>query len=271
MKRRTNINDLVELVTRTISHAQEKFTDSKTTLSPDFMLGFSLSNQGIDRATFTPILNHWGFGTIDYLMTGEGSSCLPWLHEDTWRYLTDSSEDSPAEKPLVLDSERGWSAVTEGIRAGQIMFTQSPESIHLYTPSIAGGTRTGGKILVSKMQRPWQVEGPIHKLEDCPLCKRSEREKQGVGEPGYKDLNVIHNRFTPYNFHQLIVPTSSFYKNTGDDNSFIYQQEGLAQVLDLAFDTFFNSKKQTLMLGVHKGYLAGQNLGHLHFHLHSHD
>ncbi len=68
MERKTNTNDLARLVTQTINHAQKKFADPETKLPPDFILSFSLTKERIDRATYTPILNHWGFDTFDYFI-----------------------------------------------------------------------------------------------------------------------------------------------------------------------------------------------------------
>ncbi len=65
----------------------------------------------------------------------------------------------------------------------------------------------------------------------------------------------------------MVIPTKNFYVNKGNDKLFLYDQEGLTQVLERAFNVFSESEKQTAILGVHKGYLAGQNLDHLHFHL----
>ncbi len=259
------VPDLTSLVTQTITHAQNRFQDPETGKSPHFMLSFSMNKTGITKAVYTPILNHAGNDFYLHLLDGQGSTALPWTYEDTFRHLESISEPESVDSKLILDNSGEWNAIVGGVRAGQIIFTRE-ETCVPYTPIIFGGSRKGQTLLSSKMKRPWQPRDLEHDLSECPLCNRPQSNEKTSG-----DLKSFDNSFTPWSYHQLIIPTKTFYESGGDDKQYFSNPESLDEVLGLASCLFSKSGKETADLFTHQGSLAGQNLAHLHYHFLSRD
>lgn len=134
-------------------------------------------------------------------------------------------------------------------------FTELPGGIN----SFGGGSRS--KI---KLDRSWQ-SNLIVDSTTCPFEDREElitRESFEETEKG-SGWRIFSNIFTPSGFHKLIVPFHCWEKEClwtlgGEDD--------LKVVLDLALKESMK-KDERLYLNVHVGPQAGQNLGHLHFHL----
>ena len=252
--------NLATLVTDVISLGSSKFKDPDTGLEPNFMISLTLNRNSFLRGFYLPILNHWGFETFDYFTYNNGAIVLPWTHEDTWIYLTDSAEEDKVPSPPKLKGLEEWKAVVGGIRAGQVLFTKNSERVNANL--IAGGTRTGIKLIRDKMRRPWQKEFIKHPLEGCPFCYDRQDNERVVG-----NLKVFDNLYTPYNWHKLIIPTRDFYQNKPREDYHLFNRGGLEEVLDLSLDIVNGANIKSAKLGVHKGYYAGQNIGHLHFHL----
>ena len=120
----------------------------------------------------------------------------------------------------------------------------------------AGGTRTE-----IKLDRPWQVGIP-HTTE-CALCRRYEADSLSVlGLPA--EWRVIKNAFTPHRFHRLIVPSTCWPEDS------LRTLGGAAQIANAilaAMKIMEQSREDNLWMGIHIGYLAGQNVSHLHWHL----
>ena len=259
--------DLAVLVTEVIEQTSRKFSDPLTGLAPDFMLSIMINSSGVERGTYIPILNHWGFDSFDYLTYQDnGSLVLPWTHVDTFRYLNDLPEDSIVPDPLRLNGFGTWNAAVGGIRAGQVLFYKNGDKTPKYPNIISGGTRTSIDIIRGKMRRPWQKEAPKHNIQDCPMCNRTQKD-----EVVYGDLKSFSNPYTPFSWHKMITPTRKFHEVSKVEDYYLYNSLGFNEVLNLAEKILVESGRESAKLGVHKGYSAGQNLGHLHFHLLSYD
>lgn len=122
--------------------------------------------------------------------------------------------------------------------------------------SVAGGTRTG-----IKLSRPWQK--PIDFSQGkCPFCGGpSDREKKFFPENG--GWYFFNNHYTPYSFHKLIVPEKCLPE---DELRFLGGKEKIKTALSIAIEEM-RENWLPLFLTVHVGYLAGQNVPHLHYHL----
>ena len=120
-----------------------------------------------------------------------------------------------------------------------------------------GGTRTE-----VKLDRPWQVPLAVNQAT-CPFCTIRKDEPSLVPvEPGWR---VIKNNFTPFPFHRLIIPSvcwpvEELWKLGGEEKI----AEALSSVNTVMAA---ESHRNEMWLGVHIGYLAGQNVCHLHYHL----
>lgn len=120
---------------------------------------------------------------------------------------------------------------------------------------LSGGTRTG-----IKLHRPWQCEieaDPAH----CPF--EGEGKPQVEGLRAEKGWRILENAFTPYPLHYLIVPKTCWQINKvrslGGKSQITAALETARRALDCG--------QRERWLGVHVGPSAGQNLGHLHYHL----
>lgn len=119
--------------------------------------------------------------------------------------------------------------------------------------SIAGGTRTQ-----IKLDRPWQL--PITATTNCVFCP--PRDKVTVLEDRGNWL-VLQNTLTPYPFHRLVIPNRCW---SDTDLRALGGKEGL----DLAFSLIegqLSLYSNPLLVTVHIGALAGQNISHLHWHV----
>ncbi len=251
--------ELASIAARTVSLCADKYKDPVSNLKPEFMLSFLMNNSNFTDGSYFPILNHWGYDSVNRITYGRGAIILPWPHEDTFTYLTDKEVNN---SNLIVDSEGEWKAIAGGIRGGQLLFTKDENlGKKLYTPTMSGGTRQGRNIVEAKMRRIWQIPELTHDIASCLLCKRSEEEKQDIGE-----FSVLNNNYTPYPWHKLLIPSKKFYEEGGHDKKYLYNSESLEQVLDLALNVSSRENIKNADLGVHVGYHAGQNIGHLHFH-----
>lgn len=256
------LNSLTELVTKTISLAQERFANPETLRQPQFCLSFEMNSSGIIGAKYTPILNNIGFDSIDYLCDGKGGLVLPWTYEDTYRYLLKLEDSSPINSNLIIDYFENWNAIIGGVKPGQIFFTQD-NSVDIKTPVIAGGTRKGKDIIYSKMNRNWDTTNLVHNLDDCPLCNKSQMDEVISG-----NLKSFTNSNTPWKYHKMIIPTKKFYQDNKQDTLYLTDSNHLAELLGLAQSLYLDyTNSSRLTLGIHRGILGGQNLAHFHAHL----
>ncbi len=121
--------------------------------------------------------------------------------------------------------------------------------------SIAGGTRNE-----IKLSRPWQKEIEVNP-ETCPFCTGKGHVLEDIGGGEWR---LLQNRFTPYPFHQMIIPRSCFPA----------QKVRILGGQDMCLNAFFYIQKAIrerglgkLFMTIHIGELAGQNVPHLHYHI----
>ncbi|MEK6855289.1 MAG: hypothetical protein AABX73_03640 [Nanoarchaeota archaeon] len=261
--------DLAQLAIEVVCDCQEKCKDPETGLNPDFGLSFHLDKtKGVLSGSYTPILNHLGYDSNHYIVFGEGHIVKPWTDEDFWRFLKQSYDEQNAPDPLLISENQSFRAVVGGYRAGQIIFAAKPNSpwndFKRKTKILSGGSRQGKEVVQRKMKRPWQNAPFIHSIDGCPFC----RDETEPGEIREGELRVLNNIQTPYDFHKLIVPTRYTYERGKDaSEDFLYDSSGFNQVLDLSQKILDDNKKERALFGVHIGFLGGQNLAHLHYHL----
>ncbi len=125
-----------------------------------------------------------------------------------------------------------------------------------------GGYKTlsGGTKRTIQLNRPWQVEIQVNEAT-CPFCLRQRKIIERSEEAG--GWQLFPNEGSQYKFHELILPDRCIHlpelrRLGGRDKvraAFRFASRRILRV------------KRPLWLGVHIGYLAGQNQGHLHYHL----
>lgn len=128
--------------------------------------------------------------------------------------------------------------------------------------TISGGTKT--RVTLS---RPWQRDID-NDPSLCPFCNPENMKR----EPDVQELAGLHemwlvlrNKFTRYSFHLLIIPKAHWpnekLRTLGNENS-------LNDVLTIAGKQMAAAADhKDMLVGVHIGAYAGQNVPHLHFHL----
>ncbi len=132
--------------------------------------------------------------------------------------------------------------------------TEWPGGMNIFS----GGTRNE-----INLSRPWQREMIIDP-NTCPL----ENIPQTViaeYKDGLEKWRVIKTTNTPYPFHLLIIPERCWGKEKLQTlGGFLEVRTALAILEDILREY---RKDGTIILGVHVGYAAGQNTGHLHWHI----
>ena len=121
----------------------------------------------------------------------------------------------------------------------------------LYT--VTGGTRTS-----VKLDRPWQVDMEVNP-ETCPFCTKPQEIIEDHG-----DWIVLPNAFTPYPTHRLVIPRVCLPKS---GLRMLGGSEGITTALGIGEATISKIGKPQMFHSVHCGYLAGQRLPHLHYHV----
>lgn len=122
--------------------------------------------------------------------------------------------------------------------------------------SIAGGTRT-----TINLDRPWQKELKVNPAT-CPFCNKPQKEvRRFLGAGGWR---LLQNMFTPFRFHQLLTPARCWgavkLKRLGGRKMI----EAALRMLSGEIQKYPDRK---FIVDTHIGYSAGQNAGHLHWHL----
>lgn len=138
-----------------------------------------------------------------------------------------------------------------------IVVTQQPGGIC----TAAGGTRK-----TVKLSRPWQTRIKINP-ETCPFEKPEEQEIVKTYDFGGVWMR-LKNLYTPFPYHELIVPETCW------DEERLRSLGGIVELvtaLDIAVKVIEERSENKIIMGVHVGPLAGQNQGHLHYHLLSPD
>lgn len=242
----------------------EKFQNPDTQTKPDFMLSCLIGEEGVTQGYYLPILNHWGISQYNYFTWGCGGFVLPWTHQDTWQFLMGNNREVP--KTLLLQQCESWKAIVGGVRAGQIFFVQSPDQLEKL-PVISGGTRKGKELLERRMHSRQDSPALSHDANNCPFCK-SEKGEVRFGAPGML-FKVMEAKFSPHSWHKIIVPAPEFVLEHGACAYDLYGPAFLKEVLDIAcwYTLSRPQKNNPVQLGVHIGSFAGQNVGHMHFHM----
>ncbi len=121
--------------------------------------------------------------------------------------------------------------------------------------SVAGGTRSEDKV-----SRPGEKEMEANR-ETCPFCR-----DEGIFLKGFTgcEWRMMQNKFTPYIFHQLIIPRDCWSAN---EQRTLGGREKIAEALLYIHGVTVASGLENLFVAVHIGALAGQNVCHLHYHI----
>lgn len=120
----------------------------------------------------------------------------------------------------------------------------------------AGGTRTE-----IKLSRPWQPPLPLAP-EKCPFCTKPQEEIKLAGIP--EGWRLLPNPYTPHLRHRLAIPTACWEADA------VYSLGGPKQIL-CGLKTIREAVKDDpvpMAAFAHIGQIAGQNLGHVHWHIH---
>lgn len=117
----------------------------------------------------------------------------------------------------------------------------------------AGGTRTA-----IKLSRPWQKEMVIDPTT-CPFCTKPQTVLEECG-----NWLVLQNTSTPFPFHQLVIPREcwpvAMMRNLGGEKN-------LSDALQIVWRIVEQQGRDQMLHSVFSGYLAGQNVPHLHHHV----
>lgn len=120
---------------------------------------------------------------------------------------------------------------------------------------VSGGTRQ-----VIKRSRPWQPPLP-RAPSPCPLCTNTEGEIALPGMP--RGWRLLPPAYTPHQRHRLIIPETCW-----DDTrlQLVGGVDGIQDALNVARLATMDDQVEMAVF-IHIGQLAGQNLGHAHWHL----
>jgi len=119
----------------------------------------------------------------------------------------------------------------------------------------AGGTRT-----TIKLNRPWQTDIVVDP-KTCPFCAGRQKQKivREVGE--WLELENLH---TPLPYHHLIIPNECWPKEMVRN---LGGREKLREALKLIDEIVTRENREQMLYTIYSGYLAGQNVAHLHHHI----
>lgn len=125
--------------------------------------------------------------------------------------------------------------------------------------TISGGTRN-----TVKLSRPWQTDLPYNP-DKCPFHQENDPMRVNKYETPNETWQVRFNKETPHSPHRLILPMLCWPPEK------LYELGSpalIAELISAAQRVYRDEELQDdLYFGIHIGYLAGQNLGHLHAHL----
>ncbi len=119
----------------------------------------------------------------------------------------------------------------------------------------SGGTRTS-----IKLDRAWQTDITIDPA-NCSFETRKQIEIASFARDG--GWRVLENRYTPFPWHRLIIPESCWPK---EEVRTLGGVEKIGAALSIA-STMMRDEIGEFWFSVHVGPSAGQNIGHLHYHL----
>ena len=126
---------------------------------------------------------------------------------------------------------------------------------------LSGGTR-----IWPKFDRPWQADLDVLKPEPfvCPL-EIGDRSLEIARFDYNSGWRIRKNRYTPYNFHVLVIPETC----QGFSKGYIRTLGGLEGITGALKTISYIVTQQSaeLFVAVHVGPGAGQNQWHLHWHV----
>lgn len=123
--------------------------------------------------------------------------------------------------------------------------------------ALSGGTRN--KVVLN---RPWQMELP-YAPEKCPFCTKEEPEEMTV----LPNWRVLRNPMTPHAFHRLVIPRKC---PTREETRTLGGTQAIEEALTIYSKVIPVATREGFLrtsYAVHVGMLAGQNLGHMHWHV----
>lgn len=126
-----------------------------------------------------------------------------------------------------------------------------------FTWILAGGTRQA-----IKLNRPWQK--PLEALLNpakCPFCTKPQEK---ISLPGIPDgWQLLPNPMTPHIKHRLITPVTCW---PAEKPQVLGGMEEIAKALEICRLATIDDDME-IALVIHVGWLAGQGLGHPHWHV----
>lgn len=133
--------------------------------------------------------------------------------------------------------------------------------VHTSLPGGLAWTVSGGTRAKVNLSRPWQPAFPIDKSR-CPFCTKDEAEVPVPGKPA--GWRILNNLFSPHEGHLLVIPKECWdepaLRNLGG-------QTGIFNALEIVRLLAKSRSGSEISVSVHVGCLAGQNLGHVHWHV----
>jgi hypothetical protein len=257
------VDTLISLIQETLELCQEKFSHPDTRRAPSCMLSLRVQPDGAMTGYYLPILYQWGWNEYDHLVYGDGVYSLPFSHEDTWEYLTETTP--PKERVLKTCGE--WKAVLGGIRAGQVFFVHDIAEYHALglEAHIKGGSlRRGASFVAAAMRRAWQEAELTHEAGRCAFCVGNVDNPVPRG-----DFIIFDNRFKPHPWHKVLVPSSALLERfPPSPRSGLLHPAMLSGMLRL-IPELCNQRKDAhsrVQCGLHLGLFGGQTIAHPHLH-----
>lgn len=134
--------------------------------------------------------------------------------------------------------------------------------IQLFVDSLPGGIKaaSGGTRSAITLDRPWQTDIVVDP-STCPFDTKQQLELAKFETEG--GWRVLNNPYSPFSWHRLIVPKTCWAK---DRVRSLGGGKKIAAALGIA-KSIMGNEEHEFWLGVHVGSSAGQNIGHLHYHL----
>lgn len=122
--------------------------------------------------------------------------------------------------------------------------------------TVGGGTRNA-----IALNRAWD-EYPSFDPAECPFCRDPTREQSVF--PVEHGWRVLPNPFTPFAYHRLVIPESCWPLQK---LRVLGGRTEIERALEIIVQTIRFEKWEDVRAGIHVGSLAGQNIGHAHYHV----
>lgn len=114
-----------------------------------------------------------------------------------------------------------------------------------------------------KLNRPWQVPIVIDR-HSCPFAQGNLREEEILKRYHNGSWLLIKNTMSPLSFNQMLIPKDCWKREK------LIRLGGLEEIiaaLEIIAGEVSKIDHKYIQVGVHVGYLAGQNVTHLHYHI----